>query len=324
MISRSSPSTAFPLTETTAVFFADSARARQLLSAADQFAESMSPFDRSVRMRTGQPVTREDFRQFAGRCVLDWSPEESELITGSLSDIRAGLLRFAHLLPAEILLVKTTGEEEFKSAYTRQNAIVLPLNKLDYPRDRMALLIAHELFHIISGHHPALRESLYAAIGFRPCGKIRLPASLRGRCLTNLDTPATDYYIRVTFDDKPFDVMPLFFFREDRCDILNGEDIMQYLEVKFLAVEQIDGRWQPLVREGRPVLLDPAAVSGFFEQVGQNTDYNICAEEVLAENFVLLVTGKKDVSSPDILEKLRALIEVTVADYISSGAPLQR
>ena len=57
-----------------------------------------------------------------------------------------------------------------------------------------------------------------------------------------------------------------------------------------------------------PTLLDLDQVSGFYEQVGRNTDYIIHPEEILADNFKLLLVGKADVSSPDVLRRLRAVL----------------
>lgn len=55
-------------------------------------------------------------------------------------------------------------------------------------------------------------------------------------------------------------------------------------------------------------LLAPQQISGFFEQVGRNTNYIIHPEEILAENFALLIMDKRDVPSPEILEKMRAVL----------------
>lgn len=302
------PPATFQLTGLNTVVFLAKERARQFLSTADQYAERLTLFDRSVRMKADRTISTGEFLEFAGRSALDWSPAEVELITGALADIRAGLCPYAHLLPAEILLIKTTGAEEFNSAYTRQNAIILPLNKLDRPRDRIGTLLAHELFHIISRYRPELRESLYTVVGFHPCGKIRMPRTLVDRTLTNPDTPDVDYTICLEHEGKPVHCVPLFSFKDGRCDIRHGEAILQYLEVKFLAVEQDCGCWRHVERSGRPLLIKPCETSGFHEQVGRNTDYDICAEEILAENFMLLVTGRKDVPSPRILEKMEALL----------------
>lgn len=50
-------------------------------------------------------------------------------------------------------------------------------------------------------------------------------------------------------------------------------------------------------------------VSGFFEQVGRNTNYVIHPEEILADNFSLLILGERRVPSPEILEKMQGILD---------------
>lgn len=57
-----------------------------------------------------------------------------------------------------------------------------------------------------------------------------------------------------------------------------------------------------------PKLVGMERVSGFMEQVGRNTDYIIHPEEILADNFALLVLNGHDVASPEILRKIRELL----------------
>ena len=49
-------------------------------------------------------------------------------------------------------------------------------------------------------------------------------------------------------------------------------------------------------------------VTGFHEKIGRNTGYILHPEEVLADNFALMVQGVSDVKSPEILDHIRAAI----------------
>ena len=129
--------------------------------------------------------------------------------------------------------------------------------------------------------------------------------------LANLDTPDEDYCIGVSFDGEQLRVMPIFSFENGKCDIKEGEDILQYLKIECLAVEKEDENWKVAYRDGMPLCIDPERVSGFYEQVGKNTEYAICPEEILAENFVLLVTGRKDVPTPDIIQKIERIMTLS-------------
>jgi hypothetical protein len=59
----------------------------------------------------------------------------------------------------------------------------------------------------------------------------------------------------------------------------------------------------------QPVLASLEEVSGFFEQVGRNTKYVIHPEEILAENFALLIVDEHDAPSPEILQKMRLILK---------------
>ena len=75
------------------------------------------------------------------------------------------------------------------------------------------------------------------------------------------------------------------------------------------VVEEKEGSWFPVMVAGRPLLLDSKEVPDFGKQIGENTGYVIHPEEVLADNFVLLVTGVKKVKTPRILTDLRKILE---------------
>ena len=49
--------------------------------------------------------------------------------------------------------------------------------------------------------------------------------------------------------------------------------------------------------------------SDFFEQVGKNTAYIIHPEEILADNFALLVLQERNVPSPEIIRKLEEILK---------------
>jgi len=49
---------------------------------------------------------------------------------------------------------------------------VLPASLLVQMRPVLEKLLTHELFHILSRHNPALREKLYAVVGFHKCQEL--------------------------------------------------------------------------------------------------------------------------------------------------------
>src|SRR5881394_2376065 len=108
------------------ISFASVELGRELLSRRDDFIAALTPLDRRARMQTNQDVSEKDFLALVGRSVQSWTPEETNRITAALQTLEDKLARWHLPFPGTILLVRTSGEEEFNNCYTRQNAIVFP------------------------------------------------------------------------------------------------------------------------------------------------------------------------------------------------------
>ena len=63
-----------------------------------------------------------------------------------------------------------------------------------------------------------------------------------------------------------------------------------------------------IYRNGLPYCLEIKQLSGFFEQVGTNTEYVIHPEEILADNFPMLIVDTRDLPPPAILEKMKQIL----------------
>jgi hypothetical protein len=64
-----------------------------------------------------------------------------------------------------------------------------------------------------------------------------------------------------------------------------------------------------ILKDGKPILWNPYAVKGFFEQIGRNTNYVIHPEETLANNFIHLMMAKQDLKTPEIPYKIEAVLK---------------
>jgi len=53
------------------------------------------------------------------------------------------------------------------------------------------------------------------------------------------------------------------------------------------------------------VLYEPAKLPAYSRATGRNTRYTIHPEEVLADNFIYLVNGERDLPTPAIFDELR-------------------
>jgi len=281
--------------------FADQARARQILTNRDDFIQALSPFDRAARMKSPTDPGEERFLRFLGTNALDWSSGESNRLAGLVGLLAKKLERWPLPLPATVTLIKTTGAEEGGAAYTRQTAILLSTKEAAQPSVN---LLAHELFHVLSRNNPALRQRLYKSIGFQPVNELPVPPALARIRITNPDGVHYDWMIHVYRGREALAVVPVLYSSSPAYDPGRKDEFFNYLVFKLLAVDKTAAGYQALLVDGQPKLLDPAMVSGFYEQVGRNTDYILHPDEILAENFVLLLNGKTNVPTPRILSAM--------------------
>lgn len=310
--------------EKTGFLFASVEEGRTVLASLDEYIEQMSPLDRSVRMKTDREVPREEFAAFAAGQVLPWKTEERAKLESVLAGVRTGLRDAGLPGLGTVTLIKTTGEEEGNAAYTRGRSIVLPSAMVRRPAPFLERLLAHELFHILSRNSPSARAALYEAIGFRHCGEIALPPALAARKITNPDAPRNEHCIRVRVNGEPVWVVPILFSTGERYEPGSGKGLFDYMQSALLVTEEgTGGRVRAKMGQGGPLLVDADQVSGFFDQVGRNTEYIIHPEEILAENFALLVTGEQGVPSPEILSRIRETLAKTpvgISDSSSTSA----
>lgn len=296
----------FSLTPSTRLVFAGRGQAGALLGAGDDFSRRTGPLERSLRLAAAGEIDEAGLLRFCAGCALEWAPEEVALVAAALEALRPRLAGLDLPLPETVWLVRSDGREEGNSAYTRANAIVLPPDKLVYTPGEMASLLAHELFHVLSRFNPALRDALYALIGFLPCGELILPPPFDRRRLTNPDACRLQHAISVRRGAQTYRAMLVHLLREP-LDL--SRPFYRQMELGLLAIDPGDRRSGPrLDANGNLLWLELAAVSGFYEQVGRNTDYLHHPEEILAVNFTHLVNATPGLPSPRIPAGIRAIL----------------
>ena len=232
---------------------------------------------------------------------MAWNDAERTKIEAAIATLRPAFERLTIPFPKKILFIKTTGAEEGQAFYTRDTAIMMPEKAIDEAdTGLLKKTIAHELFHILSRSNTPLREKLYEAIGFTNCGEIQFPSELNARKITNPDAPRNDHSIRLRVEGKEVSAVPILFSNAPKYDVARGGEFFRYLQFRFLLLTKTAAAQSQLVA--------PEQVAGFFEQVGRNTNYVIHPEEILADNFALLILDERNVPSPEILEKIRRIL----------------
>ncbi|MCV6606099.1 MAG: hypothetical protein OIF34_12405, partial [Porticoccaceae bacterium] len=254
------------------------------------------------------PATVKQFLSFARKQGMSWEKEEKQRLTEIFNSIREPLAPYVRFLPENVYLVKTTGRVESGALYTRGDSIYIPARNMAMGDDQLTTIMLHELFHIITRNNPELRDRLYAAVGFIKTSELVLPESLRDRKISNPDVPILTHLIKVIIDGKERWATP-FIYSETDYDRATKRVFFQYLKL-VMVVYEWDGVSEPkaAMENGKPVLVPLQDVQNLYEQIGRNTEYLFHAEELLADNFALLVRGHR-VASPEVLERMRAAFE---------------
>lgn len=261
--------------------------ARNALTTDCDFFENLTLFDLEVRLQKKlAPEDRthalQELTDLIRQSVMPWQAKETSALQGPIASI---LQQVRDLYPKISLptidLIKTNGREEGGASYTRGSAIVIPQFMLG---PNAAELLRHELFHVISRHDPAVREKLYQAIGFSKVKGFVPPASVNR--ITNPDGVDYSWSIKLKSEGQPIEAL-LFVYSPKEY---GGGGLFNYVKFGFLELEHTDGGCMAkLDGSGRPLVHQPQQLQGLYEQVGRNTEYLIHPDEILADNFKLVL-----------------------------------
>lgn len=285
--------------------FASAERGREVLGRADQWALQLSAFDRAARLRTLEPTTTEKLVAFVSGNAVSWTSQERaywSMLVDRLSEAVTGMM----LSVPEIFLVKTTGLEEFGFAYARDRAVVLPQGRLEIAGDerRDLFLLAHEFFHYLSVSNPTLRDSLYELLGFSRMDGFMYPPELEDRRVSNPSWYADYVSVRVDTPHGPVDVVPLIrttipLEEAIRLPIGGPPAIARHIELVLVAVDPQTGRVQR-DSAGAPITY-PLDDTDLADRMARNTSYMLHPQEVIADNFALLMEWRATGMQPDIV-----------------------
>ena len=147
-------------------------------------------------------------------------------------------------------------------------------------------------------------------INFKKCDEIELPERLRGIKITNPDGIRNNHYVEVKYGEDIIKVVPIIYSSAPKYDLKKGGVFFNYLKINLLAIEKSGDKWQyKHDNNGEPVLLELRDVPDYFNKIGFNTNYVFHPEEILAENFILMVQGTQTVKSEWVIEEMQKLLQ---------------
>ena len=286
--------------------FVDSREAAVMLSTPDKNTDNWGKFDIEARM--GRPgATRGELLEKIKTYTCDFTQADKDSLVKAFNifDKELSAKNLLLPLPDEFVIVKTTmAEEGGAAAYTRENIICVGEDVLKrVPANRLAVLIAHETFHILTRNNPAFRKAMYSLIGFNVFDKeIMFSKDITDRRISNPDVNRYDSYAMLTVDGEKRPYTMLIYSDKD----YEGGSIFNYMKIGLVP---LDGNNQPVRKDGRTVIVPLENAVDFYSLVGRNTDYVINPEECLADNFAIAVCGtSKKLPNPEIVERILSVI----------------
>lgn len=311
----------FPLTKTTTCEFLAAEQAGPFLSSDDDFTRTLSDLDRKGRMEEVNDVSNDAFLRFLGRQARAWTGPEVNKVRGALEKLGPRLEELGVKLPAKIQIIKSSGQEQFNEPYTRRTALVLPAVFLARtPANVMSSTLANELFTLMTRNDPAMQAKLYALIGFKQTGEPSLPRRWSDRQFTEPDFPRNDASVEVTFQRRAVRVIPLLLSKDKLYDPRRTPDVTKTIDLRLAVLDEQNPTALKLGTGDEPVFLDPRQVTGYPGQATANTTHNRHPQEVLADNFALLVLQRK-VPNQKLLDDMAAVIKGDAPAAVPTAKP---
>ncbi|HWA01458.1 MAG TPA: hypothetical protein VG841_14195 [Caulobacterales bacterium] len=271
------------------------------LTADDDFMRALSPADLALRLkRDGGALA--DLRALYRSSTLAWSDAERGRLAAALARHQSQFAALARWLPETVYLAKNSEGVDGGLPHTRGATIFFGPN---LPNDDVELdkVLVHELFHVLSRRNAAQHDALYALIGFQHCASVAMPEELKARLLTNPDAPTIEW-VAPGPDEGAF-MAPVLTVDPPHFTPAKPH-FMQYLGVHFYAFTRDAAGACSIGAQIEPQrVLAPLTASA-----GRNTGYVIHPEEILADNFEQMLTGRTDEPDPWVYQRLAAFLGI--------------
>ncbi|PQO42081.1 hypothetical protein [Blastopirellula marina] len=287
------------------LIFATPEQGEKQITKQDGFIEHVGELEMQVRMESAEPVSKEAYLKSLGAGVKAWKPEEIEIVEKAAKQVAEALEGYDFPLPEEVLLVRVSAEVEGDAPHCRGASVILPDGFFSVTTDP-ARILAHELFHVMSSHHPELRDKLYEVIHFTKCNEVELPESVKPQRVTNPDAYWNQHVVRIDVAGQETPVMPVILTRS--AEYQPG-GLFANLDFRLMVLEEADGKFAPKLVDGEAVLLSPREAADYLQKIGRNTGYIIHPEEVLADNFALMLFDPEGVRDAWVIEGMQEVLK---------------
>jgi hypothetical protein len=323
------PGKVLKMSDTQKVFFLDSMDAARFIThdEADDFFDKVNELDMSIQMKktfekgTSRNEMVNAYKQYLKEDVESFTADEKKLLKKIMKKAYKDCQEFTgEIFLPEIQLVKTKGNHYGAGAYyTRENRIVIPADAINLEGERSKSDISealyrtmlHELFHVYSRYHPKEKRQLYSLIGFKNIFGLPLSMdkALEERILINPDGVDISQVIDLKTDTSTISAIPIIIANRTSFNP-NTPEFFSYLKFDMYQVTRVGKAIRVISNNDGTSTIDVRQYPDFFKQIKDNTNYIIHPDEIMADNFMLAVSGaKQNAKGQDFSEEGKELIE---------------
>ena len=297
-----------------------------IIDKTDGLFERITPIDMAIQ--TKQSLKRKgdrtkmlvDYKAFLQQDVEDFTAKEKVVLTKLMRKAIRLCDSLSHkILPTTIQLIKTKGKHYGDGAfYTRDDCIIIPASDLKTPNEKQLLqVMLHEISHIISRYNPALREKLYNLVGFEKIlteSNLIINEPLKSQLLANPDGMNMEYAIQVHAPNGELIwALPLLYANK-RDFQPKSPAFFSYLTFELFELKkQEDGRFLVHTDKNGHATLMLGKLPDFFKKIGDNTQYIIHPDEIIADNFWMMTLATQQVDGVT-MDKFSAAGKVLILD----------
>ncbi len=271
--------------------FSDKSSCEKALSTPDNHSLSLDPYNVLARIKV---VPQDDYLTYASKQCLDFTDREKRQVDHALVPLMKSFSQFFIPAPENIVLVRTTGAEEFRYPYTRRNMIILAdrtMGSASVP-GMLRTVLSHEIFHVALRYSSEFRAQMFKVLGYKSEPRKDL---VKDEIINPDSSDRSILTVQLLESGLNIDVSPVFL-----------------PSLKEALVE-----W-PIVNDAK--IIQPEQTN-IYQLLGSDTPF-INPDEVLAESFALIVQtygAKSDnlrISNPEKLDLiLSALLQKRTTYY---------
>ena len=269
-------------------------------------------FNKQELVESDSLSLRTKYRAYLATQVLNFTAQEQLLVNQSLQQVFTAFPARQRnaWLPKRIYCIKVTGEGYGDGTYyTRNGCIVIPesalRNAVDGDTTDFQHTLSHEIFHIVSRYNAALRLKLYRRIGFDTIHNLLITNTLlKSRIIENPDGRQA---ARIKLNDTTEGSLICYSRAPDFK--LGADNFHAHFKWGMFQVKkQKNNAWLVVADSLGESTLSNSWEVPFFRQVGTNTEYLIHPDEILADNFALLVEKQRKKELPTELDTSGVLL----------------